>query len=381
MTDQGPRGEGEEHHWLDRDTEPIPRARHDAEPGRHAAEAGDADPDDPGHPGSPAGPAGPAAERDDPFLDEPTPFIDEADDAEERPRDKPRPSPRRGAHRDPGDRVDDETPAGGPLDEDELIAAGGGGGRNRGTSFDDDDTVIQEFPDDFDDRRSRYGTPSTVGASFVVGEPITEEEISGLRGGTPAPLVTSRRVVPLEDEASPLVQRYIFATEKFRGEWRRHPIALFKEIGIAVLVTIGVGLLAGYLARVNAADEISGILVIGWLGVIVWAAIKIVDWWYDRFILTNKRVMVVSGVISRNVAMMPLQRVTDMKYVQTALGRLLSYGTFELESAGQDQALRSIPYLPSPNDLYLRIVEEMYEPEAVEARLAGEQAAEVGDGT
>jgi len=313
---------------------------------------------------------------------EPTPFIDEADDAEERPRDKPRPGPRRGAHRDPGDRVDDETPAHGPLGDDDLIAAGAGGGRyrNHEASFDDDDTVIQEFPDDFDDRRTRYATPSTVGASFVVGEPITEEELGGLRGA-PAPLVTSRRVVPLEDEASPLVQRYIFATEKFRGEWRRHPIALFKEIGIALLVTIGVGLLAGYLARINAADEISGILVIAWLGVVVWVAVKIVDWWYDRFILTNKRVMVVSGVVSRNVAMMPLQRVTDMKYMQSALGRLLSYGTFELESAGQEQALRRIPYLPSPNDLYLRIVEEMYEPEAVEARLAGEQGAVIDDGT
>jgi membrane protein YdbS with pleckstrin-like domain len=372
MSDQGPRDEGEEHHWFDRDTEPIPRARNESESGRHAADHGDA---------VPAGPAGPAPERDDPFLDEPTPFIDEADDAEERPRDRRRPSPRRGAHRDPGDRVDDETPPHGPLDDDDLIAAGGGSGsyRNHDASFDDDDTVIQEFPDDFD-RRTRYGTPSTVGASFVVGEPITEEELGGLRGG-PAPLVTSRRVVPLEDEASPLVQRYIFATEKFRGEWRRHPIALFKEIGIAVLVTIGVGLLAGYLARINAADEISGVLVIAWIGVVVWAAWKIVDWWFDRFILTNKRVMVVSGVITRNVAMMPLQRVTDMKYVQSALGRVLSYGTFELESAGQDQALRSIPYLPSPNDLYLRIVEEMYEPEAVEARLAGEQGAVIDDGT
>jgi hypothetical protein len=70
MTDQGPRGGGEEHHWPDRDTEPIPRARNDAEPGRHAAEPRDADPDDPGGPGDPV------AERDDPFLDEPTPFVD-----------------------------------------------------------------------------------------------------------------------------------------------------------------------------------------------------------------------------------------------------------------------------------------------------------------
>jgi hypothetical protein len=58
-----------------------------------------------------------------------------------------------------------------------------------------------------------------------------------------------------------------------------------------------------------------------------------------------------------------------MKYEQSPLGRMLNYGTFVLESAGQEQALREIKHLPNPNELYLRVVEEMYEPQAVEARL------------
>jgi hypothetical protein len=66
---------------------------------------------------------------------------------------------------------------------------------------------------------------------------------------------------------------------------------------------------------------------------------------------------------------MPLLRVTDMKYEQSPLGRMLNYGTFVLESAGQEQALRTVKHLPNPNELYLRVVEEMYEPQAVEARL------------
>ncbi|HZN20231.1 MAG TPA: PH domain-containing protein, partial [Micromonosporaceae bacterium] len=87
-------------------------------------------------------------------------------------------------------------------------------------------------------------------------------------------------------------------------------------------------------------------------------------------ILTNKRVMVVAGLITRRVAMMPLLRVTDMKYEQSPMGRLFNYGTFVLESAGQEQALREVKHLPNPNELYLRVVEEMYEPQAVEARLS-----------
>ena len=193
---------------------------------------------------------------------------------------------------------------------------------------------------------------------------FTEEELEGLEGGGGGP----RRVLPLEDEPTTLVARYLFPTERYRGEWKRHWIHLSGPLGIGAGATLALGYLAGFLTRQNV-DGLVTVAVLIWLGVIGWVAWKVFDWYFDRFILTNKRVMVVNGIITRRVAMMPLLRVTDMKYEQSALGRMLSYGTFVLESAGQDQALREVKHLPNPNELYLRVVEEMYEPQAVEARL------------
>jgi membrane protein YdbS with pleckstrin-like domain len=194
---------------------------------------------------------------------------------------------------------------------------------------------------------------------------FTEDELSGLDGGfTGGP----RRVLPLEDEPTTLVARYLFPTERYRGEWKRHWIHLSGPLSIGAGATLLLGYLAGFLSRQNI-DGLVTAAVLVWLAVISWVAWKVFDWYFDRFILTNKRVMVVNGIITRKVAMMPLLRVTDMKYEQSALGRLLSYGTFVLESAGQDQALREVKHLPNPNELYLRVVEEMYEPQAVEARL------------
>jgi membrane protein YdbS with pleckstrin-like domain len=204
---------------------------------------------------------------------------------------------------------------------------------------------------------------------------ISEEEISGLGGGTGVP-ISPRRVLPLEDEPSSLVARYLFPTERYRGEWRKHWIHLINHILIGTLATLALGYLTGYLAKQNMAS-LSAIAVLAYAAVMGWVAWSVVDWHFDRFILTNKRVMVVKGLITRNVAMMPLLRVTDMKYEQSPLGRMLNYGTFVLESAGQDQALREVKHLPNPNELYLRVVEEMYEPAAVEARL-GREAEEEG---
>ncbi|QOC93793.1 PH domain-containing protein [Micromonospora craniellae] len=207
---------------------------------------------------------------------------------------------------------------------------------------------------------------------------ISEEELAGLRSDASG--MAPRRVLPLEDEPSSLVARYLFPTERYRGEWKRHWIHLVTPILIGIAATFVLGYLSGFLAGQNVG-ALTTIAVLLWFGVMGWVAWRVADWWYDRFILTNKRVMVVNGIITRRVAMMPLVRVTDMKYEQTPAGRALNYGTFVLESAGQEQALREVKNLPNPNELYLRVVEEMYEPQAVEARLGKEQdEAKADDG-
>ena len=71
--------------------------------------------------------------------------------------------------------------------------------------------------------------------------------------------------------------------------------------------------------------------------------------------VTSHRFIETSGLLSRKVAMMPLAKVTDMTFERSALGRLLGYGTFILESAGQDQALSRVDYIPYPEQLYLEV--------------------------
>ena len=198
---------------------------------------------------------------------------------------------------------------------------------------------------------------------------IDPAELAGLQDQGAGAATSVRRVLPLEDEPSNLVARYLFPTERYRGEWRRHIIYLAKPLSIGVLATLALGWLAGSLVHWGAWPWLTYTVLMIWIGVMGYVGWRVADWHFDRFILTNKRVMVVRGIIKRDVGMMPLLRVTDMKYEQTPLGRILNYGTFVLESAGQDQALREVAQLPNPNELYLRVVEEMYDPGAVEARL------------
>ncbi|HEX5859843.1 MAG TPA: PH domain-containing protein, partial [Microbacterium sp.] len=66
--------------------------------------------------------------------------------------------------------------------------------------------------------------------------------------------------------------------------------------------------------------------------------------------------------IRRKVAMMPLLKVTDMTYDRSLLGRIVGYGTFVLESAGQGQALSVITHVPDADTHYRAICTQLFGP-------------------
>lgn len=173
------------------------------------------------------------------------------------------------------------------------------------------------------------------------------------------------------DEPSLFVARYLFPTERYRGEWKRHWMHLAKAYAIGL--TMGGLAVAATIRQIN--DRFAGWIVAAIVAfTVLWLMFRWASWYFSRFIITNRRLMSAEGLIVRRVAMIPLMRVTDLRYVQSPLGRMLNYGTFRLESANRRNALRIIKDLPNPNELYLRVVEEMYEPAAVEARLGGSRA-------
>lgn len=191
----------------------------------------------------------------------------------------------------------------------------------------------------------------------------------------PAIIALPAETRPRKAQPSRGVARYLFGSERYVGEWRRHWIHVVAWVALGVASPFIVGYLIGLLGPSNTTAV--WLVLTGWVLAFAIIAWMVIGWWLERFVLTDKRVLLVSGIISRRVAMMPLARVTDMAYVQSPLGIMLDYGTFVLESAGQDQALRDIKPLPHPNELYLLFCQEMYDPGAIEKE--AEENAPEGD--
>jgi membrane protein YdbS with pleckstrin-like domain len=105
---------------------------------------------------------------------------------------------------------------------------------------------------------------------------------------------------------------------------------------------------------------VANILWWAWFGLVGRAVWKLLERQHDWFVATDKRLILTYGLITRKVAMMPLTKVTDMSYNRSPLGRLLGYGTFVMESAGQDQALRTVTWVADPDHTYRAMCAEIF---------------------
>jgi uncharacterized membrane protein YdbT with pleckstrin-like domain len=160
------------------------------------------------------------------------------------------------------------------------------------------------------------------------------------------------RAAPNFDRVPHTVERHLLPHERQVLTVRFHPAVLIKPVAItlaALAVVLGITVIPGLEAVVKLVFWLIFLIVLAWFSVKVWL------WLEDYFVVTSQRLLLTTGLFTRTVNMMPLGKVTDMSFRRSAWGRILGYGEFVVESAGQDQALRNIRHLPYPEQLYLEV--------------------------
>jgi Short C-terminal domain/Bacterial PH domain len=81
----------------------------------------------------------------------------------------------------------------------------------------------------------------------------------------------------------------------------------------------------------------------GWIALLVGVGMLIrafVIWWSQVYLVTNQKVMKVSGIARKTAAGSALEKINDTMIEQPALGRLLDYGTVQVLTASDESDLR-----------------------------------------
>jgi len=84
-------------------------------------------------------------------------------------------------------------------------------------------------------------------------------------------------------------------------------------------------------ARSSAALALLGALVLG----LLWFLVRLLTWRTTHFVLTTDRLILRSGVLSKQGREIPLERVMDLSFHQSLFERIVGTGTMMIESGGE----------------------------------------------
>ena len=141
---------------------------------------------------------------------------------------------------------------------------------------------------------------------------------------------------------------------------------------LLILAATVVALLVLLLAVPAVRDAAAGRLALGAVAlvvVIVFVAVPLLRWRTTSYELTNRRLRLRAGVLTRTGRDFPLTRISDVSFKQGLLDRLLGCGRLVVESPGEhgQLVLTEIPSVQHVQATLFQLVEDE------QARLAREQ--------
>lgn len=89
---------------------------------------------------------------------------------------------------------------------------------------------------------------------------------------------------------------------------------------------------------------------------ILWAIVPFLRWLTTDYVFTDRRIIVRSGVISRQGRDVPLAKVNNVSFSVSLLGRVLNYGRLDIQSAGENDGL-IIEDVPDVEDIQRNVYE------------------------
>ena len=147
-------------------------------------------------------------------------------------------------------------------------------------------------------------------------------------------------------------------------------------------ILVGTGLLIVFLLWVGPADSSSWL---GWplaLALLVWAAFvveKYLVWTYTHFVLTDRRVISRSGIVSKRGTEIPLERINNIDFHQNIFLRVIGAGDLDIESAGKD-GQSHFDNVRHPDMVQQEVYRQMEVNARRQASWSGQAAAEAGMG-
>jgi len=142
---------------------------------------------------------------------------------------------------------------------------------------------------------------------------------------------------------------YLGPGERVRIRTHQHWLVPLRSI-VSAAAMMPVAILLGFVAPSVWWLQIGlGLVAVAHQGYLFY---RFLAWRTGQLIVTDQRIIRTSGVFTTTVDAVNLDQITDSTYHRSLPGHVFNYGTVRIGSAGGDQTVRSIEWVPHPEAVY-----------------------------
>ena len=121
--------------------------------------------------------------------------------------------------------------------------------------------------------------------------------------------------------------------EKVEVVSRQHWFVLLRWIILEIILILVIGALAT--AASLTVGPLASLLCLLLLVPAFTLVRDLLNWWNREYVITNRRVIQVAGTFNKRVMDSSLEKVNDVKMVQSFFGRLFGFGDLEILTASE----------------------------------------------
>jgi len=133
------------------------------------------------------------------------------------------------------------------------------------------------------------------------------------------------------------LQRLLGENEKILLITRQHWFILARNIFVEILLILAI-FIASLLLIVLLSVAAVIVIPVGFIVMLLpigSLALDVAKWSNSQFILTNRRVIQISGIFNKTTEDSSLEKVNDVRMMQSFFGRLFDYGDIEIMTASE----------------------------------------------
>jgi uncharacterized membrane protein YdbT with pleckstrin-like domain len=142
-----------------------------------------------------------------------------------------------------------------------------------------------------------------------------------------------------------------------------HVLGAIVVIVVAVVLDAKLPVKIGSLSITTVKTIVMLVLIVGAL---LWAGMRILRWRFATYHLTDRRIVMEGGILSRTAETIPLDRIQNTVIHRPLGDRLIGAGDIEIESAGRD-GVEVLHRIPKAESFYNELLATMNAPPSASA--------------